>query len=134
MAAMLRRNRNRLAMPEFHAYLLCTAQLSGISTMTKTAQLQLPAMPKFDVEALVGLHKANVETFVAAQKILFDLAQTVAKKQPAVYADELKVAVEKAMAEVKETVDLGIKAQSEVVDLFVKRATANFQEIKAVAA
>ena len=125
--------------------------------MTKTAQLQLPAMPKFDVEALVGLHKANVETFVAAQKILFDLAQTVAKKQveyvkesmakteamfksfdakkqPAVYADELKAAVEKAMAEVKETVDLGIKAQGEVVDLFVKRATANFQEIKAVAA
>ena len=125
--------------------------------MTKTAQLQMPAMPKFDVEALVTLHKANVETFVAAQKILFDLAQTVAKKQveyvkemmakteamfkgfdakkqPAVYADELKAAVEKAMAEVKETVDLGIKAQSEVVDLFVKRATANFEEIKAVAA
>ena len=38
-------------------------------------------MPKFDVEALVTLQKANVETFVAAQKILFDLAQTVAKKQ-----------------------------------------------------
>ena len=57
-----------------------------------------------------------------------------AKKQPAVYADELKAAVEKAMADVKETVDLGIKAQGEVVDLFVKRATANFEEIKAVAA
>ena len=38
-------------------------------------------MPKFDVEALVSLQKANIETFVAAQKILFDLAQTVAKKQ-----------------------------------------------------
>ena len=88
---------------------------------------------------------------------MFDLAQTVAKKQvemsrkrwprptpmfkgfdakkqPAVYADEMKAAVEKAMADVKETVDLGIKAQSEVVDLFVKRATANFEEMKAVAA
>ena len=57
-----------------------------------------------------------------------------AKKQPTVYADEMKAAVEKAMADVKETVDLGIKAQSEVVDLFVKRATANFEEMKAVAA
>ena len=94
---------------------------------------------------------------VAAQKIMFDLVQTVAKKQvemvkeamaktdllfkgfdakkqPAVYADEMKAAVEKAMADVKETVDLGIKAQSEVVDLLVKRATANFEEMKAVAA
>ena len=53
-----------------------------------------------------------------------------AKKQPTVYADELKAAVERAVADVKETVDLGIKAQSEVVDLFVKRATANFDEIK----
>ena len=125
--------------------------------MTKTALPQLPALPKFDFEALVTLQKANIETLVEAQKILFDLAQTVAKKQveyvkesfakseamfkgfdgkkqPTVYADELKAAVERAVADVKETVDLGIKAQSEVVDLFVKRATANFEEMKAVAA
>ena len=123
-----------------------------------TAKPVLPAMPKFDVEAFVALQKANVETVVAAQKILFDLAQTVAKKQvemvkemmaktealvkggfdgkrqPVAYADEVKAAMEKAMADVKETVDLGIRAQSEVVDLFVKRATANFEEIKAIAA
>jgi len=125
--------------------------------MTKTALPQLPAMPKFDVEALVTLQKANIETFVAAQKILFDLAQTVAKKQveyvkesfaksealfkgfdtkkqPTAYADELKAAVERAVTDVKETVDLGIKAQSEVVDLFVKRATANFDDLKSTAA
>ena len=46
----------------------------------------------------------------------------------------MKAAVERAMADVKETVDLGIKAQSEVVDLFVQRATRNFEELKAVAA
>lgn len=125
--------------------------------MSKTILPQLPALPKFDVEALVSLQKANIETFVAAQKILFDLAQTVAKKQveyvkesfakseamfkgidtkkqPTAYADELKAAVERAVTDVKETVDLGIKAQSEVVDLFVKRATANFDEIKSTAA
>jgi phasin family protein len=114
-------------------------------------------MPKFDLDAMIAVQKANVETLVAAQKILFDLAQIVAKKQveyvkesiarteslfksvdatkePVAYADELKAAVEKALAEVKETVDLGIKAQSEVVDLFVKRASANFEELKAAAA
>jgi phasin family protein len=88
---------------------------------------------------------------------MFDLVQTVAKKQvemvkemvaksevmfkgfdgkkePAAYADDVRVAMEKAMADVKETVDLGIKAQNEVVDLLVKRATANFEDMKTVAA
>lgn len=125
--------------------------------MTKSAFPALPALPKFDFDALVTLQKANIETVVAAQKIVFDLVQTVAKKQvemmkeamgkadvafkgfdvkkePTAYADEMKAAVEKAMADVKETVDLGIKAQSEVVELFVKRATANFEEMKGVAA
>ena len=125
--------------------------------MTKTALPQLPAMPKFDVEALITLQKANIETLVAAQKILFDLAQTVAKKQveyvkesfaksevlfkgfdtkkqPTAYADELKAAVERAVTDVKETVDLGIKAQTEVVELLVKRATANFDDLKSTAA
>ena len=46
----------------------------------------------------------------------------------------MKAVVEKAMADVKETMDLGIKAQSEVVDLFVKRATQNFEDVKAIAA
>lgn len=117
----------------------------------------LPEFPKFDVTALIAIQKANIETLVAAQKILFDLFQTVAKKQaayvkesfaqseaffkgfdpkkePTAYADELKATLEKAVSEAKETVDLSIKAQSEVVDLFVKRATANFEEMKAVAA
>ena len=59
--------------------------------MTKTTSPlpQLPAMPKFDVEALVTLQKANVETFVAAQKIVFDLAQTVAKKQVEMMKDAI---------------------------------------------
>src|SRR3954453_15589402 len=54
--------------------------------------------------------------------------------QPAAYVDEMKAVVEKAMADVKETMDLGIKAQSEGVDLFVKRATQNFEDVKAIAA
>jgi phasin family protein len=57
-----------------------------------------------------------------------------AKKQPQAYVEEAKAALEKAMADVKETMDLGMKAQHEVVDLFVKRATANFDEVKSLAA
>lgn len=125
-----------------------------------TPKLEMPkvAFPKFDLDAVVALHKANIETVVAAQKIWYDLAQTVAKrqtelfkesvakfetvfkggfdakKQPASYVEDAKVALEKAVADAKETIDLGLKAQSEVVDLFVKRASANFEQVKSLAA
>ncbi len=114
-------------------------------------------MPKFEMDGWVALHKANLETAVAAQKILFDLWQTVAKrqvemvkesfgkfdslvkgfdakKQPKEYVEDAKAVLEKAMADAKETLDLGMKAQAEVVDLLVKRAAANLDEVKALAA
>jgi hypothetical protein len=124
----------------------------------KASELPKIALPKFDFDALVALQKANVETVIAAQKIFFDLYQTVAKRQvelakevygkvegslkggfdskkePGSYVDEAKAAIEKAVADAKETLDLGLKAQSEVVDLFVKRATANFDQVKSLAA
>ena len=56
------------------------------------------------------------------------------EKQPQAYVEDVKAAVEKAMADVKETVDLGFKAQGEVVDLFVKRATQNLEDVKGLAA
>jgi phasin family protein len=111
----------------------------------------------FDIEAFVSMQKANVETMIAAQKIIFDLTQTIAKrqsellkeaygkfevsmkgfdgkKQPAAYVDDAKAVIEKAVADAKETTDLALKAQTEVVDLFVKRATANFDHVKTLAA
>lgn len=117
----------------------------------------MPNFPKVDMDALMAIQKANIETFSAAQKIIFDLAQTVAqrqaemmkesfarseammksfdgKKEPQAYVDEARVAVEKAMAEIKETMDLSMKAQNEVVDLFVKRAQANFDEARKTSA
>ena len=113
--------------------------------------------PKFDVDALMSLHRGNFETFVAVQKVWLDLAQTITRKnadlfrdyvgraeglakgydsqkQPQSYVDDMKAAVEKAVAEVKENVDLGMKAQSEVVDLVVKRANANIEGVKGLAA
>lgn len=124
---------------------------------TNGSRQPLPAMPKFNVEALVAMQRANLETVVAAQRIVFDLAQTVAKRnaelvkellqragtvartpgasgQAQSYVDEAKSTMEKVMADVKETMDLGLKAQGEVVDLFVKRATRNFEEVKGLAA
>ena len=46
-------------------------------------RMELPklALPKLDFDALVALQKANIETMLAAHKIVFDLAQTVAKRQ-----------------------------------------------------
>jgi phasin family protein len=127
---------------------------------TPTVGAQVPnfqSLPKFDLDAVLSLYKANLDTFVAAQRIMFDFSQTLAKrqvdllkesfskaeslmkgfdakKQPQAYVEEAKAALEKALADVKETMDLGMKAQHEVVDLFVKRATANFDEVKSLAA
>jgi phasin family protein len=125
--------------------------------MEKTTAPKI-ATPKIDFDAMIALQKANIETVVAAQRIIFDLAQTIAKrnvelvkefmskaegtlkggfdakKQPAAYVEEAKSVMEKAMADAKETMDLGLKAQNEVVDLLVKRATANFDQVKSLAA
>ncbi|MCB1971993.1 MAG: phasin family protein [Geminicoccaceae bacterium] len=124
---------------------------------TKPAATVAQTLPKFDFEAVIALQKANLETMVTAQKILFDLAQTVAKrqgemlketfskgenlfqgfdakKQPAEYMDEARAVMEKAMVDVKETIDLSMKAQNEVVDLLVKRATKNLEDVKTLAA
>ena len=114
-------------------------------------------MPKFNIDGFVAMQRANLDTMAAAQKIMLDLAQTFGqrqaemargaldrlegmvkgfdgKKQPGAYVEEIKVAVEKAMVEAKETMDLGMKAQTEVVDLLVNRASKNFQDAKSLAA
>ncbi|SNB56581.1 phasin family protein [Arboricoccus pini] len=113
--------------------------------------------PKFDIESVLALYKSNIETCVAAQKIMFDFSQTLAKRQvetvkesfakaealmkgfdgkklPQSYVDDAKAAIEKALADVKEAMDMGMKAQNDVVDLFVKRASANFDGVKTMAA
>ena len=116
-----------------------------------------PVFPKFDFDAVIAFQKGNMETMVSAQKIFLDLFQTVAKRQaevvkygfgkseamiktfdatrqPAEYMDEARAAMEKAMADAKETMDLGMKAQTEVVDLLVARATQNFDEVRSLTA
>ncbi len=125
--------------------------------MSAKAQTVSPVLPKFDLEALLRLQRENLETWFQAQKILFDFSTALGKrqaalfeeaiaraeelmkgldpkKQPASYAEEAKAALEKAVGQIRETVDLGLKTQSQVVELLVKRAAANLDEMRKLAA
>ncbi len=116
-----------------------------------------PSMPTFNFDAIVAMQKAQVDTFVAAQKIMIDLATTVSaqqqtriqetaakaeallkgfdsKKEPTAYVSEAKAAFEQAMSDARETMDLGLKAQNQMIDLLVKRAAATVEDAKSLAA
>ncbi len=118
-----------------------------------TDKPEMPSMPKVDMDAMMAIQKANIETMTAIQKIMFDLTQAVAgrqadmfkeafartetimkgfdqKKDPQAYVEEARAAFEKAFADVKETIDMGMKAQNEVVDLVVKRSQANIEDAR----
>lgn len=112
-----------------------------------------PLLPKFDLDAAMATQKANVETLLQAQKIASETAQAVVKlqadwlkelgertralatasvtrKPEAVLADARGTA-ERAFAVARQGLDLGLRAQSEVVDLLTKRAAANLDGLKA---
>ena len=115
-----------------------------------------PAFPKLGVNAVVGLQRDNIETVLKAQRIVSETAQAVAKlhadwlrevaqqvqafakvdptrKPEAVLADA-RAAAERAFVVARQEIDLGTRAQSEVVDLLAKRAAANLDQVKAFAA
>jgi hypothetical protein len=129
-------------------------------TMAKTAlpQPTFPEMklPKFDLDAMFALHRANVAAVREAQDVLIEAAHAITQvqkswvedtfanakstftgKEPkapeAAYA-EVKAATEKALAMVKQGVDLGTAAQRKVVDLMTRRAVDNVEEFKTLAA
>jgi hypothetical protein len=112
-------------------------------------------LPKFDLDALFAVQKANLATTHEAQAVLVDAFQAIAKVQQgrveqavaeakavlegkklsdaqAVLA-EVKAAVEKNVATTKEVVELTLAAQRRVVELFTQRAQANAAELKAAA-
>jgi hypothetical protein len=123
---------------------------------TKTTP-PLPNFPTFNVDALVALQKANVETLVQVQKILTAAAEAAfqaqikrfetwqgqlevalkgfdVSKKPEAYAKEAQAAVETVMAEAKAAVESGVKTQREVAQILADRAVANLNELKALAA
>lgn len=131
-----------------------------MATPTKmTPKFEMPKFeaPKFNFDALVAMHKANVDTMVEAQGIFMRTFETmaklqygwveetfkhgetmlkgdVAKNKPETFLANAKSAAEKAMAVAKEQADLGMKAQQEVADLVSKRVTANIEDVKSLAA
>ncbi|MEO1016917.1 MAG: phasin family protein [Pseudomonadota bacterium] len=120
------------------------------------------AAPKFefgkvDFEQMLTLHKANLATMFETQRVVLDAAQTLAAAQfnyvrdvlgnaetmvskldpqakPEAYAEDAKVAAEKAMAVAKNGYELGLKAQNDVAELWNKRVNANVEEFKKFAA
>lgn len=128
--------------------------------MTRTAfpQFKLPEMklPKFNLDALFSLQKANLAAVQEVQNVLVDAAQAVvklqyglmqdavtngraaltskeAKKPEAVLADVQAVA-ERAVAVTQQGVDLSVSAHRRVIELLSQRAQANIDELKALAA
>jgi hypothetical protein len=119
--------------------------------MTKT-----PTLPKFDLDGIVAMHKANIETFVAAQKVLSDAAQAIAqlqyglveetfknaqaflrfdaKAKPEAVIADLKAQADRIVAVAKEEFDLGVKANNEVAQMITKRVAANIDGLKGMAA
>ena len=110
--------------------------------------------PKFDLNGLVAMQKANVETVVQAQRVLTDAAQAMFKLQagwlaetarqfqasvtkldvtkgPDAVVAETRAAAERAIAVGRQQLDLGTRAQGEAVDLVAKRVAANVDQVKA---
>lgn len=136
-----------------------------MATTTKTApKFDMPKfdmtkfeMPKFNFDAVVAMHKANIDTMVEAQGIWMQTAEAIAKlqygwveesfkhgeallkgdvtkKKPEEFMADAKAAADKVMAVAKEQADLGMKAQKQVADLVTKRVNANLEDVKSLAA
>jgi hypothetical protein len=128
--------------------------------MTKPATPTLPLtelkLPKLDIDALFVAQKANLAVLQEAQNVLIDAAQAIVKaqydwtldmvangenalrgKQPAkpeALVADIQSTAEKTMAVAKQSVDLATAAQQRVAELVAKRAAANFDELKSLAA
>lgn len=122
--------------------------------MAKTASFPTPdfKFPKFDLDALFAVQKANLAAAHEAQTVLLGAAEAIAKVQygyvegavadakAAVESKELpkvetvKAAGEKAASVAKEVVDLAVAAQKRVAELLTERGQATVTELKAVAA
>ena len=119
--------------------------------------LSPPAFPKFDIDALVAIQKANYEAFMQVQKIVTGAVETAwqthlkrvdswksqvegaykgfdVTKKPEAYAKDAQVAVEAAIAEAKDAVEKTVQTQREVSQVLTGRLIANFNELKALAA
>ena len=127
------------------------------STPSSTTGFKIPELklPKFDLDALFAVQKANLATAHEAQTVLVEAFQAIAKVQqgrveqavaeakaaleskklsdPQAVLAEVKAAMEKNVAVSKEVVELTVAAQRRVVELFTQRTQASVEELKAAA-
>ena len=114
-----------------------------------------PTLPKFDLNGLVALQKANIETAMKAQTIVAETTRAiialhtgwmteVAQKartamragvvaKPEALVADASAAAKRALIVARQELNLGVRAQGEVVDLIAKRAAANLDGVKALA-
>jgi hypothetical protein len=115
-----------------------------------------PKLPGHDLEAVLGLHKANLAAAHEAQAVLLDAAQAIAKlqaghaqalitrardglasrapRQPEAVLGEVKAAAETTFATARQSLDLGVAAQRRVAELATARARANLERLTTRAA
>jgi phasin family protein len=113
--------------------------------------------PLFDVEAAFAAQRKNVEAFAAANRVAFEGAQAVLRRQTELareavedlsslskeitaagsaedklikQADAAKATFETALANVRELAGMVQKASDEAVSVISKRVVANFDEIR----
>jgi hypothetical protein len=128
--------------------------------MTKPAIPTVPfaelKFPKLDIDALFAAQRANLAVVQEAQTVLIDAVQAIVRvqydwtmdmvangenalrgKQPAkpeALVADMQSTAEKTMAAAKQSVDLATAAQQRVAELVAKRAAANLDELKSLAA
>lgn len=129
------------------------ASVTSAPTEVKLPELKLP---KFDLDALFAVQKANLSAAQEAQTVLVDTFQAIAKVQqsrveeaaadakavvesrkltnPQAVLAEVKAAVDKNVAVSKEVMNLAVAAQRQVSDLFTRRTQATFEHAKVLAA
>ncbi|MFL5336885.1 MAG: hypothetical protein ACJ8H8_27840 [Geminicoccaceae bacterium] len=129
----------------------------GEPTLTLVSEKHSPVkLPKFDLNALLSVHKANLATASQVQTILVDAVQAVAlaqyayvsqavahakvavsakalPKPEAVMADA-RAAAEKAIDVTKQVVNVTVGAQKQVAELAAQRLRASVTELKALGA
>jgi hypothetical protein len=131
------------------------AQIASTPSSTTGFKLPEPKLPKFDLDAVFAVQKANLAAVHKAQTALVDAFQAIAKVQqgrveealvdakaalarkqlgkPQAVLAEVKAAIETNVAVSKEVVDLAVAAQRRVVELFTQRTQASVEELKAAA-
>ncbi len=125
------------------------------------AKQTFPRIPAFSPDGVTAFQKGNLETAIQAQKVLVDAAQAIAKlnadyfkgvaqlaqpyyaksdasaaasRRPEAVLADVRAAAERALAVAREGLDVGVRAQGEVVDLLAKRVVANMDGVKALVA